>query len=137
MMLNCKVTYLTIFDLICLDAKQNFDLATTTRINQVILMIFKICLTNKGGVEDTRFEAKAKDTKNSEAKAKDLGHKHKCSPPKKKGLQKFFSDDLQFIGAPRIFDWGRPKPQITCNDVIKIFPKRKFLWDKDIVGWKT
>ena len=54
----------------------------------------------------------------------------------KKGLQNFFSGDLQFIGVPRIFDWGRPKAQITRNDVIKIFPKRKFLWDKDIVGWK-
>ena len=32
---------------------------------------------------------------------------------KKKGLQKYFSGDLQFIGVPRIFDWGRPKPQIT------------------------
>ena len=46
----------------------------------------------------------------------------------KKGLQKSFSGDLQFIGVPRIFDWGRPKPQITCNDVIKNFQKRKFLW---------
>ena len=54
----------------------------------------------------------------------------------KKSLQKFFSGDLQFIGVPRIFDCGRLKPQITCNDVIKIFPKRKFLFDKDIVGWK-
>ena len=32
---------------------------------------------------------------------------------KKKSLQKFFSVDLQFIGVSRIFDWGRPKPQIT------------------------
>ena len=32
---------------------------------------------------------------------------------KKKHLQKFFSRDLQFISVPRIFDWGRPKPQIT------------------------
>ena len=64
--------------------------------------------------------------------AKDQRHRRKRSR-KKKGLQKFFSGDLQFIGVPRIFDWGRPKPQITCNDVIKIFPKRKFLWDKDIV----
>ena len=55
---------------------------------------------------------------------------------RKKSLQNFFSGDLQFIGVPRIFDWGRLKPQITCNDVIKIFPKRKFLFDKDIVGWK-
>ena len=32
---------------------------------------------------------------------------------KKKGLQKYFSGDLQFIGVPKIFDLGRPKPQIT------------------------
>ena len=77
----------------------------------------------RGGVEDTRLEAKAKDTKKSEAKdrnAQGQGHWRKRS--QKKGLQKFFSGDLQFIGVPRIFDWGRPKPQITCNDVIKIFP---------------
>ena len=70
-----------------------------------------------------------------EAKAKDQGHSRKCSP-KKKRFQKSFSGDFQFISVPRIFDWGRPKSQITCNDVIKIFPKRKFLWDKHIVGWK-
>ena len=40
-----------------------------------------------------------------EAKAKDQGHRRKRSP-KKKGLQNFFSGDLQFIGVPRIFDWG-------------------------------
>ena len=70
-----------------------------------------------------------------EAKAKDQGHRRKRSP-KKKGLQKFFSGDLHFIGVHRIFDYGSPKPQITSNDVIKIFPNRKFLWDKDIVEWK-
>ena len=85
----------------------------------------------RGGVEDTRLEAKAKDTKKIraqgqpfrgqtlskprtgmlEAKAKDQGHKRKCSPKKKKrkvftkifqaiskkkkkGLQKNFSSDL-------------------------------------------
>ena len=80
----------------------------------------------RGGVEDTRFEAKAKDTKKIrgqgqghsfrgqnllrprtgmlEAKAKDQGHRRKCSP--KKSLQKFFSGNLQFIGVPRIFNWG-------------------------------
>ena len=64
----------------------------------------------RGGVENTRLEAKAKDTKNIrgqgqgqpfrgqtlsrprtgmlEAKAKDQGHRRKCSP-KKKGLQNF------------------------------------------------
>ena len=61
-------------------------------------------LKTRGGVEDTRLEAKAKDTKKIrgqgqsfrgqtlsrprtgmlEAKAKDQGHKRKCSPKKKK-----------------------------------------------------
>ena len=38
-------------------------------------------------------------------KAKDQGHNRKCSPKQKKGLQKSFSGNLQFIGAVRIFDW--------------------------------
>ena len=54
----------------------------------------------------------------------------------KKGLQKSFSGNLQFIGVARIFDWGGVKLQTTCNDVIKNFQKRNFLSDKDIVGWK-
>ena len=86
---------------------------------------------SRGGVEDTRLEAKAKDTKKIRGQgqgqpfrgqnlsrprtgmleAKDRGHRRKCS--QKKSLQKFFSGDLQFIGVPRIFDWGKPKPQIT------------------------
>ena len=67
---------------------------------------------NRGGVEDTRLEAKAKDTKKIrgqgqgkpfrgqtlsrprtgmlEAKAKDQGHKRKCSPKKKKVFTKIF-----------------------------------------------
>ena len=74
-------------------------------------------LVTRGGVEDTRLEAKAKDTKKIrgqgqpfrgqtlsrprtgmlEAKAKDQGHKRKCSPKKKKkkGRRKHFSGDLQ------------------------------------------
>ena len=40
-----------------------------------------------------------------EAKAKDQGHSRKCFP-KKKGLQKSFSGNLQFIGVAKIFDWG-------------------------------
>ena len=51
---------------------------------------------------------------------------------KKKVLS--LSGDLQFISVPRIFDWGRPKPQITCYDVNKNFQKRNVLSDKDIVG---
>ena len=41
---------------------------------------------------------------------------------KKKSLQKGFLGNLQFIGVARISDWERPKPQITCNDVIKNLP---------------
>ena len=40
-----------------------------------------------------------------EVKAKDQGHKRKCSP-KKKGLQESFSGNLQFIGVARIFNLG-------------------------------
>ena len=46
-----------------------------------------------------------------EAKAKDQGHKRKCSPNKKKGLHKNFSGDLQkkrsskkFFNAPQNFN---------------------------------
>ena len=72
----------------------------------------------RGGVEDTGLEAKAKDTKKIrgqgqgqpfrgqtlsrprtgmlEAKAKDQGHKRKCSPKKKKrSSQKFFMRSAQ------------------------------------------
>ena len=106
----------------------------------------------RGGVEDTRLAAKAKDTKKSEAKDSlfedrtSRGQGQERSRPRtkntgasvlrKKKPLKIFLGDLQFIGVPRIFDLGRLKPQITCNYVIKIFPKRKFLFDKDIVGWK-
>ena len=49
------------------------------------------------------------------------GQGQECSRPrtqaqvlsKKKILKKSFSGNLQFIGVPRIFDWGRPKLQIT------------------------
>ena len=69
-----------------------------------------IDLIVRGGVEDTRLEAKAKDTKKIrgqgqpfrgqtlsrpgigmiEAKAKDQEHKRKCSPKKKRSSQNFF-----------------------------------------------
>ena len=39
-----------------------------------------------------------------EAKAKDQGHRRKCSPTKSR--QKFFSGDLQFIGVPRTLIGG-------------------------------
>ena len=82
-----------------------------------------ITIVPRGGVEDTRLEAKAKNTKKIRGQgqrfrgqtlsrprtgmleAKDQGHSRKCSP-KKKGLQKSFSGNLQFNGVARIFDWG-------------------------------
>ena len=85
----------------------------------------------RGGVENTKLEAKAKDTKKNprprprtafprtetlEAKdrnARGQGQGHRRKRSQKKDLQNFFSGDLQFIGVPRIFHWGRPKPQIT------------------------
>ena len=48
-----------------------------------------------------------------DSNARGQGHRRKCSPKKKNVFKKFFSGDLQIIGVPRIFDWGRPKPQIT------------------------
>ena len=83
----------------------------------------------RGGVEDTRLEAKAKDTKKIRGQgqrtafsrtepleAKDRNARGQGQGPrtpaqvfsKKKGLQKIFSGDLQFIDVPRIFDWGKP-----------------------------
>ena len=42
-----------------------------------------------------------------EAKAKDQEHSRKCSQKKKKkGLQKSFSGNFQFIGVAITFDWG-------------------------------
>ena len=75
-----------------------------------------LLLITRGGVEDTRLEAKAKDTKKSEAKAKDslsedrhsrgqgrnargLGHKRKCSAKKKK----IFTKILQAISTKKRF----------------------------------
>ena len=99
----------------------------------------------RGGVEDTRLEAKAKDTKKIrdqgqgqgqpfrgqtlsrprtgmlEAKAKDQGHKRKCSQkkrssqkffrrsPKKKGLHKNFLSDLHKKTFSKIFFKRSPK----------------------------
>ena len=54
---------------------------------------------SRGGVDDTRLEAKAKNAKKiprprprtDPLEAKDQGHRRKCSPKRKKSLQKFFS----------------------------------------------
>ena len=82
-------------------------------------------LLHRGGVEDTRLEAKAKDTKKIRGQgqgqpfrgqtlsrprtgmpeAKDQGHKCKCSPKKRKkrSSQKFFKRSPQKIFFQKIF----------------------------------
>ena len=40
------------------------------------------------------------------------------------------------IDVAKIFDWGEPKPQITCNGVIKNLRRRNFLWDLGVVECK-
>ena len=52
------------------------------------------CTFIKGGVEDTRLEAK--DSVSEDRHSRGQGHERKCSPKKKKkGLHKIFSGDLQ------------------------------------------
>ena len=43
---------------------------------------------------------------------------------------------VKHIGVARIFDWRGPKPQITCNDVIRNFEKGIFCGGEGIVEWK-
>ena len=99
-------TFVKIYNAIhSLNKKKSFEVDT---------MPSYLLIVTRGGVEDTRLEAKAKDTKKIrgqgqgqpfrgqtlsrprtgmlEAKAKDQGHKRKCSPKKKKkrSSQKFF-----------------------------------------------
>ena len=64
-----------------------------------------------------------------EAKAKDQGHSRKYSP-KKKGLQKSFSGNLQFMGEARIFDWEIPNRKSHAMTSPKIFKRRTFYGTK-------
>ena len=104
-----------------------------------------VSLLVRGGVEDTRLEAKAKDTKKIrgqgqgqpfrgqtlsrprtgmlEAKAKDQGHKRKCSP-KKKGHQKNFSGDLKKKGLHRNFSSNLHKNTFSKKFFKIFFSKR-------------
>ena len=90
-------------------------------------------MTIRGGVEDTRHEAKAKDTKKSEAKdspseeRRSQGQGQECSRPrprtqkqvfsKKKGHPKIFSGDLQKKGLQNFFSGNLQKK----NGLEKIF----------------
>ena len=91
-------------------------------------------LFSRSGVEDSRLEAKAKDTKKIrgqgqpfrkqtllrpttgmlEAKAKDQGHKHKCSP-KKKVFKNSFWGDLKKNVFTKIFQAISRKKRLPKN----------------------
>ena len=66
----------------------------------------------RGGVEDTRLEAKAKDSLSEDRHSRGQGQGPRTQPQvfskkkKKKGSSKKFSGNLQFVGVARIFDWG-------------------------------
>ena len=104
---------------------------------------------SRGGVEDTRLEAKAKDTNKIrgqgqpfrgqtlsrprtgmlEAKAKDQGHKRKCSPKKKSLYKNFFKRSQKKRSSQKFF---RRSPQ--KNVFQKIFqPLHKILTNQKIV----
>ena len=112
-----KRVFKIFFQAISKRGKQKRSLQLYREVSGVFLHNFKneqisTIVGTRGGVENTRLEAKAKDTKKIrgqgqgqpyrgqtlsrprtgmlEAKAKDQGHKRKCSPKKKMSSQKFF-----------------------------------------------
>ena len=82
----------------------------------------------RGGVEDTRLEAK--DTK----KFQGQGHRRKCSP-KKKDLEKFFSGDLKRKVFKNFFSgnlyWRKPKERSS-----QIFRKVSGVFQRNFNGSK-
>ena len=91
-------------------------------------------------------KSKAKDTKKSKAKDSlsedrpSRGQGQECSRPRtkdtdagvlqKKGLQKSFSGNLQFIGGPRIFDWGGLNHKSHAMTSSKFFKRTRFCGTK-------
>ena len=98
----------------------------------------------RGGVENTRLEAKAKDTKKIqgqgqpfrgetlsrprtgmlEAKAKDQGHKRKCSP-KKKVFSKIFQAISTKKRFPKNFSSAPQNFNNSKNSAVKILTIQK------------
>ena len=112
--------------------------------NCSIVLLSTCRIAIRGGVENARPEAKAKDTKKNprprprtafprtdplEAKdrnARGQGQEPRTQPQvffkKKKGLQKSFSGNLQFIGVAGIFDWGDLHHKSHAMTSLKICP---------------
>ena len=93
--------------------------------------LHEIAFQIRGGVEDTRLEAKAKDTKNFEAKAKDRPSQGQGQGPrtqsqvfsKKKGLQNFFSGKKVF-------------KNFFSGDLLQIFHKVSGVFQRNFNGSK-
>ena len=90
-------------------------------------------LVNRSGVEDTRLEAKAKDTKKNEAK--DQGHRRKFLP-KKKRYTKNFSNDLQKKRSSKNSFRRTPKEE-NKKDPRKFFLKFSGVFQQNFNGSKN
>ena len=66
--------------------------------------------------------------------AKDQEHSRKCSPKKKKGLQKSFSGNLQFIGVTKNFDWVGGQNHKSHAMTSSKFSKEDFFWGQRYHG---
>ena len=95
-----------------------------------------VVMTTRGGVEDTRLEAKAKDTKNFEDKAKDRPSRGQGQGPrtltqvfskKKKVLQKIFSGDLKKKVFKNFFQAKRPSKNFFLGNLYLRKPKKRSL----------
>ena len=107
--------------MLALDERGDLERARINEVSSFYETIKQLLATSnqrlncRGGVEDTRLEAKAKAKDSLSEDRTSRGQGQQCSRPRtedtgasvllqKKGLQKFFSGDLQFIGVPIIFD---------------------------------
>ena len=94
---------------------KKLPVACLRQLFHLILRLF-----SRGGVEDTRLEAKAKDTKKYEAKAKDSlsedrpsrGQGQKCSRPRTKDTE---ASVLQKKKVSNFFFWRSPIHRHTQN----------------------
>ena len=71
--------------------KSGFNL--NNAMHRTFTLAFFVALFTRGGVEDTRLEVKANDTKNFKAKdrlSRGQEHRRKCSPKKKRSSKIFF-----------------------------------------------
>ena len=73
--------------------------------------------------------------KNFEAKAKDQGHRRKCSP-KKKGLQKFFSGNLKKKGLQNFFSGEKGLQKIFIRRSLLEETKKKVFADFPQGFWR-